>query len=146
MTLRPMKDTNGEVIRSAPGDFPTSFYIICSAFRKSGFVLRRKYVELFSSAYLKISTASNILDCLRQLQGFIAEALLVETMVEFESLVRFCNALRIRDVSFIETCGKLIEMSSSELETAGITHNALPVFDVLLSVGAASMATSMRIG
>ena len=70
MTLRPMKDTNGEVIRSAPGDFPTSFYIICSAFRKSGFVLRRKYVELFSSAYLKISTASNILDCLVSLRSF----------------------------------------------------------------------------
>ena len=54
----------------------TSLYIICATFRKSGFVLRRKFVEMFTSAYLKISTASNILDCLRQLQGFIAEALL----------------------------------------------------------------------
>ena len=133
MTLRPMKDSNHEIIRSAPGDIATSVYMLCTLFKKSGFVLRRKYVELFSAAYLKIATTSNILECLRLLQSFIAEALIVETMIEYESFVRFCNALRIRDITFAEPCAKMINVTDSELALAGILHNALPVFDVFLS-------------
>ena len=88
---------------------------------------------MLSSAYLKIATTPNILDCLRLLQGFIVEALLVETKVEYESLVRFCNALRIRDITFSETCAKLINVTDSDLAGAGVLHHALSVFDVFLS-------------
>ena len=35
-----------EVIRSVPGDISTSLCMISTLFKKSGFVLRRKYVEL----------------------------------------------------------------------------------------------------
>ena len=128
-----MKDSNHEIIRSAPGDIATSVYMLCTLFKKSGFVLRRKYVELFSAAYLKIATTSNILECLRLLQSFIAEALIVETMIEYESFIRFCNALRIRDITFAEPCAKMINVTDSDLASAGILHNALPVFDVFLS-------------
>ena len=81
-----------------------------------------------------------MLDCLRFLQSFIAEALLVDTKIEYECLVRFCNALRIRDITFSETCAKLINVPDADLADSGVLHNAQAVFDVFLSESSARMA------
>ena len=73
------------------------------------------YAEIFSSAYQKISVVTNIADGLRHLQNFMAEALLVETKVEYETLIRFVNVLRARDATFSEQASRIIEVSQSKL-------------------------------
>eukprot|EP01048_Picozoa_sp_COSAG05_P008100 COSAG05_NODE_601_length_8421_cov_19.862413_4_plen_322_part_00 len=110
-THRPYKLPSSELVRSESGDFIASLFIIMSKFKKSSFTLRSKYAEIFNCAYQKIQVVADIAAALTHLQGFLAEAILVETKIEYETLVRFVNVLRIRDATFSELATRFIEVS-----------------------------------
>ena len=57
----------------------------------------------------------------------MAEALLVETEIEYETPIRFVNVLRTRDATFTEMASRVIEVSQSKLRESGLHDNALPL-------------------
>ena len=63
----------------------------------------------------------------------MAEALLVETKVEYETLIRFVNVLRTRDATFSEMASRIIEVSQSKMLEFGLHNNAIPSFDIVVS-------------
>ena len=60
----------------------------------------------------------------------MAEALLVETKVEYETLIRFVNVLRTRDATFSEMASRIIEVSQSKLLESGMHNNATCILRV----------------
>eukprot|EP01045_Picozoa_sp_COSAG04_P060002 COSAG04_NODE_30047_length_265_cov_0.620482_1_plen_82_part_01 len=69
------------------------------------------------------------MDGLKHLQTFMVDALLVETRLEYEVVVRFANSLRSRDATFSELASRAINVPESSLESAGIVDNALSSLD-----------------
>ena len=134
-THRPHKHTSRQLVRSQHGDAVMSLFIILSKFKKSSFVLRAKFADIFNTAYQKISVVPDITGGLRHLQSFLAEALLVETRIEYETVIRFVNVLRIRDATFSEMATRIIEVSQHQLSESGLHSNALPQFDNAIAEG-----------